>query len=314
MNIIVLKDDQLENTLLHLTTEERRCTSLVLEHLREVERRRLYARRGYSSLFSYCTDCLRYSEGAASRRISSMRLLQDCPEIKSELTAGTLSLSNVAKAATFFRQEKKQNKIYTKFEKKKILNSLRGKSQKEAEFALIKLNPQSAQIQERQRMINDELTELKLNINKETAKRLKRLRQLKPEMGLAELLDWMLARCLKQVDPLNKPKSLPQRSSEKVETDSALKVAPLKASPLRVKPLRKTLTRKERYEVWQRADGRCQFANYKSHRSCQSQAGLEIDHIQPLILGGSDELTNLRLLCREHHRLLTNDSFGFSDS
>ncbi len=297
-----LKDDQLEKALLHLTSEERRCTAAVLEHLREVEERKLFARRGYSSLFSYCTDYLGYSEGAASRRIGSMRLLKECPEMKKEVTEGALSLSNVAKAASFFRQEKKQNKIYSKVEKTEILNSLSGKSQKEAETTLIKLSPQSAQIQERQRVINDELTELRMTIDMKTSKRLDRLRQLKPEMSLAELLNWMVSRCLKQIDPLNKPKSLPQRSSEKVQTFSTKKV----------EPLRKVLTRKQKYEVWKKAEGKCQFTDHRSKRKCQSHAGLEIDHVQPLILGGSDQFSNLRLLCRAHHKLVTTDSFGSS--
>ncbi len=334
MRINELKDDQLEENLLHLTSEERRCTAAVLEHLREVEERRLFARRGYSSLFSYCTEYLRYSEGAASRRIGSMRLLKECSEIKEEVRAGTISLSNVAKAASFFRQEQKQNKIYSKVEKIEILSSLSGKSQKEAETTFIKLSPLSAQVQERQRVINEELTELKMTIDKETSERLDRLRQLKPEMSLAELLNWMLSRCLKQIDPLNKPKSLPQRSSKKnkhmefekkrtpqsaEKLEISKKSLPLGSSEKnralsakRVEPLRKVLTRKQKYEVWQKAEGRCQFVDHKSSRACQSNAGLEIDHVQPLILGGNDELLNLRLLCRTHHRLVTIDSFGSS--
>ncbi len=40
--------------------------------------------------------------------------------------------------------------------------------------------------------------------------------------------------------------------------------------------------------------------NYKCVK-CGSTDSLEIDHIEPVSLGGSDELDNLQTLCRQHH-------------
>lgn len=35
-----------------------------------------------------------------------------------------------------------------------------------------------------------------------------------------------------------------------------------------------------------------------------------IDHIQPLVLGGSDDDSNCRALCKEHHDQRTREQFG----
>jgi hypothetical protein len=47
-------DDLLLKKVKALVKEEREITLEVLHHLREVERRRLYAKIGYPNLFTYC--------------------------------------------------------------------------------------------------------------------------------------------------------------------------------------------------------------------------------------------------------------------
>ncbi|OYZ13527.1 MAG: hypothetical protein B7Y39_17390 [Bdellovibrio sp. 28-41-41] len=62
-----------------IAEKERLTTIEVLWHLRENERRMLYAQMGYRDLKEYCVKELKYSEGSAWRRISAMRLLQELP-------------------------------------------------------------------------------------------------------------------------------------------------------------------------------------------------------------------------------------------
>ena len=204
MDFKEINDQELGHRLLSLVRQERKLTSQILDYLKEVEDRKLFAKRGYPSLFSYCTEFLGYTESAAQRRISSMRLLREIPQIKEQITSGELSLSNISKAASFFRQEQKINeRIYTSQEK---------------------------------------------------------------------------------------TSSVPQR----------------KCPP----PLRRNLSKAERHQVWKKAKASCQFKDHKSEHFCQSIKGLEIDHIRPLALGGNNQIENLRLLCREHHKLFTEMSFA----
>jgi hypothetical protein len=53
--------------------------------------------------------------------------------------------------------------------------------------------------------------------------------------------------------------------------------------------------------VSERDGGRCAFVSADGHR-CESTRQLEIDHIQPIALGGETKPENLRLLCRPHNQ------------
>src|SRR5437868_12891 len=106
MNLRATSDKSLLENLHRLVRNEREVTLQILHHLREVERRSLYAKLSYSSLFEYCTQELKYSAGNAHRRISSMRLLKELPELEAKIENGTLNLSVLAQAQSFFKQEK----------------------------------------------------------------------------------------------------------------------------------------------------------------------------------------------------------------
>ena len=87
-----------------LAKEERRITSFMLSHLEEIERRRLHL-ENHSSLFDFCRRELGYSESEANSRISAMRLSREVPEVIAKIEAGELSLTNLVKAQSYFRQE-----------------------------------------------------------------------------------------------------------------------------------------------------------------------------------------------------------------
>ena len=58
-----------------------------------------------------------------------------------------------------------------------------------------------------------------------------------------------------------------------------------------------------RRQVWQRDGGRCSYVDRQTGRRCSSRHLIEIDHIMPYALGGGADPENLRLVCRAHHRL-----------
>ncbi len=62
---------------------------------------------------------------------------------------------------------------------------------------------------------------------------------------------------------------------------------------------RKPISAPVRRAIFQR-DQCCQHRN-ENGSLCKSRHQLEIDHIHPIFAGGSDELSNLRLLCRIHN-------------
>ncbi|MEZ4815069.1 MAG: hypothetical protein R3A80_07675 [Bdellovibrionota bacterium] len=146
MNLAVnlpMKLSEIDNKTLLVKTQElarseREVTLSVLHHLREIERRHLYAELGYSSLYEYVVQELKYSNGAAHRRIASMRLLNTLPEMEKKLESGALSLCALAQAQSFFRQEKTQSLEV----KKSILLNLENKSTREVERELLSSSSQ----------------------------------------------------------------------------------------------------------------------------------------------------------------------------
>ena len=103
-----LSDDELLARTLEVARREQNMTLQVIAHLEEVARRRLFAARGYSSLFEYAVQALGYSEPAASQRVAAMRLARAVPEARELLERGDLKLSNAAAVERFIRREEKE--------------------------------------------------------------------------------------------------------------------------------------------------------------------------------------------------------------
>lgn len=127
-----LSDRELLLRLGRLVHDERRRLVDILRHLNEVERRGLYLRRAYGSLFEYCTQSLRYSESATCRRITAARCLRRFPEVADLLETGELNLVTVSLVA----------KILTEKNRRALLASVRGKSRCEVEAVVSAHSPQ----------------------------------------------------------------------------------------------------------------------------------------------------------------------------
>lgn len=123
MNLKSLPNEVLINDIDNLVKREREITAQVLGHLREIDRRKLYADLKCSSLFDYCVKKLKYSEGQASRRVKACRMLQEMPSIAKKIEEGTLNLSLINQVAGFIKNEnitdpKIKEEIVAKIEKK----------------------------------------------------------------------------------------------------------------------------------------------------------------------------------------------------
>ncbi len=82
-----------------LVRRARDAEAELLEHLAEVEMRKLYLERGHPSMFVYCVEELRFSESAAYRRIRAARLGREFPRILRAIRSGELHLTAVAMIA-----------------------------------------------------------------------------------------------------------------------------------------------------------------------------------------------------------------------
>jgi hypothetical protein len=95
MQLNLLKDQELELSFHRAVVSERKVLHVVILHIQEVERRKLYLAKEYGSLFTYLTLEMKYSNAAAQRRIDAARLLSAVPEISAKIQSGALNLSQL---------------------------------------------------------------------------------------------------------------------------------------------------------------------------------------------------------------------------
>src|ERR1035441_9097868 len=88
-----LSDKGLLEHLHKIVQDERDITLEVIKLLSIVNSRKLYVMLGFGSLIEFCIKELKYSESAAYRRVSAMRLSQDVPQIQESIKSGALNLS-----------------------------------------------------------------------------------------------------------------------------------------------------------------------------------------------------------------------------
>src|SRR4029077_15052451 len=193
-----------------LVKEEREITTRILHHLREVERRKLFSDLGYPSLFAYAMGDLHYSESSAHRRIAAMRLLKELPELEEKIESGSLSLSVISQAQSFFRQESKMEKV-TPEEKREILAALENKSTREAEKELLSRSSEPERLRpEVVKPMSETLSELRCLVDQETLQKLERIRGLlghtHSELTMGELIAKMAEITLEKIDPAKEPK------------------------------------------------------------------------------------------------------------
>ncbi len=316
--------EQLVINTKQIAVKEREITAQLINHLSEINRRLLFLQLGNSSLFEFSTKELGLSEGAAYRRIQTMRLVTELPEAKKAFEEGSLSLSNAARLQTYFHAQKKAGKPKNLAEKKDIAMSALNQSQSQCEKQLSELSPDQPR-PDRARVVSSQLRELKFTVSEELFQKINRLKELlahsHPAATYAELLDFLVNGMLEKLErskglrkssivPASIAIKLPNKpeiasSGGEIHDQNSSNCTAKKVHPVWV---RVALPSQIKREVWIRADGRCEYKH--NGRRCSSRYRLEIHHRPPLALGGSNELFNLQLVCSPHHRLVGIQVFG----
>jgi hypothetical protein len=126
-----LTDAQLLTEVKALAACERDATARLIASLAELDLRRLYLGEGFSSLFTYCTECLHLSEHAAYNRIEAARAVQKWPTIRERLSDGSLTLTSVSLLARHLTEENHRT----------VLDAARHRSKREVEELVAGLQP-----------------------------------------------------------------------------------------------------------------------------------------------------------------------------
>jgi len=91
--LLGVENTELLAGLSQLVQRGNELTAEVLAHLAELEERMLHLKLGFPSLFAYCVEALRLSEGSAGRRVAAARVCRRFPEAFELVARGDLHLS-----------------------------------------------------------------------------------------------------------------------------------------------------------------------------------------------------------------------------
>lgn len=277
-----MTDQKLIAELKSLRSKEREVVTQVLRHLREVETRKLHLARGFSSMFTFCTGELGYSEDEAQIRIQAMRLTKIIPAIEAKIEAGRLSLSVVSKAQSYFRRANLGTD-----EKVTLISQLEGASARQADRLLAARFP-DVKPREKIRSISEELTEYRFAANKILSAKLEKLKGLLAHKNFDGRLDVLI-------------EQLADIALKKLERFDAAVPVTCQVKRTRYIPVA------NRRVVWQNAQGQCQYIDPATSQRCDSRHGLQVDHVREFSKGGRNEVENLQLLCGAHNRWRSQD-------
>jgi hypothetical protein len=146
MNLQNLTNEVLEKNLIELVAKERNLLCVIILHVMEIERRKVYLNT-HPSLFEYLKQILKYSHGTTQRRISAAMLALEIPEILPAIQLGQLNLTQINTAQMAFKLSKKLKKANVPKELKlQILNEIIDKTCEESEvliYAALEIKPKT---------------------------------------------------------------------------------------------------------------------------------------------------------------------------
>lgn len=100
----------IDQRLSRLVKSERKITHLVLQHIAEVHRRRIFLDFGYASTFEYLTARHGYCESSAYRRLQAAQVFMRDPEVGAKLENGKINLTQMSKVEQCLKQQVKAGK------------------------------------------------------------------------------------------------------------------------------------------------------------------------------------------------------------
>ncbi|MCC6138212.1 MAG: HNH endonuclease [Bdellovibrionaceae bacterium] len=321
MDFSTLTNNHLISSFDGLVKNERKITGQILECICEIDKRKIYLEKNYTSLFDYLVKDFGYSAGAAMRRIDGARLLREIPDIGEKFENGSLTLSQATQIQKASRELKKMKRTaISALEKRDLVLKIENSNQKDtaktiaAVFDLPVLPIQKETFHKNQSVtLTITLTHAQMHAL-EQAKNM--ISHSVPSNNWAETIAYLAKKELSRrsgkrlsaIDPTTaavalKNEKMTAKTREQVplvDDGAAIEgtfvnsprhsVRKRRAIPL---PLRKKLLHPH---------ATCAHMNSTGVR-CLNSRFLQIDHIKSWSRGGSDDFENLQVLCGVHNRL-----------
>jgi uncharacterized protein YktA (UPF0223 family) len=171
-----------------LVKKEKHFTVLILQNLKHIEEHKLFAKLGYSSLYKYLIEELKYSEGEANIRVANVKLMKLSVKACEKILSGELSLTN---GKDLFRAVD-QVKNVSEDKMAEVIGEIKNKSTREAQSAIAQFFDIEAPCEE------------KIVLRGEVLDKLNRLKKKYKVDSTLEILEILFERDLKEVTVKNK--------------------------------------------------------------------------------------------------------------
>lgn len=260
-----------------LANATRRTVATLVAALAEVDARKLWADVGCSSLYTYCTQVLHFSEQEAYLRMEAARVVRQWPVVLEMLAHGDMTLTNIGLLKPHL----------TDANHLELLAGARGKSKLEVARQIAALWEATLDSHPAR------ITPLSANrywvsfeIEGHTYDRLQRatdlLRHAVPDGNVTKVFDRALVSLLRDLE-----------RAKCGATDAP-------RGNCSASPETRYISAWVRRSVWRRDGGRCAFVGTKGR--CTETAFLEFPHVKPFAHGGKSTIDNIELRCRAHNQ------------
>jgi hypothetical protein len=325
MNIVsTLSDLELLERIPLLVQAERRASAEVIEHLVEIDRRRLFLGQACSSLYSYCLERLGYSEDESHTRVRVARLAESFPAVLEELRSGAIHLTGLFLLSNHL----------TDGNHEAVLAASRGKSRRALEQLIAAWFPRpdveqrvtplpeqptlgagapatrpepgssgsSVALPPRLEPLSPSRYRVEFTAGAELAAKIDQARALishkLPSGDLAAIFEQAL-------DHLIREETKRRIGAGRRNKDASSSSRRRGRSSARSRYIPREVAR----QIWQRDDWQCTFVDDQGRR-CSERRFLTIEHRQPHALGGPATVDSLCLLCKSHNAHTARQVFG----
>jgi hypothetical protein len=317
-----MSDSDLLTRMPDLVLAERAASADVIEHLIEIDRRKLYLEQACSSLYAYCVQRLGYSEDEALRRVRVARLAQWLPGVLEELRVGASHLTGLFLLSQHLTAENSEA----------LLAESRGKSRRELRHLLARWFPRP-DVEQRIEPLIDALTgptpAAKTNQSGPTQSntcadpgRAEAPFKLEPLSASSYRIEFTAStelyakieearQMLSHALPMDDLASLFERALDVlIEQEAKRRMGA--GRPRKKRALSegsRHIPFEVRRAVWERDAGQCTFVDAQGRRCCERRF-LTFEHRHPFALGGPPTVENICLLCKAHNAYTARQVFG----
>ncbi len=282
------RNEVLHERALECVKNYKRSEKELIDVLSEMDQTRGYLSLGVPSLFRYCVERLGLSESETMRFTQVTRKSQAVPALRDAIDQGLLTVSQASRIAPVITNETQGSWI----EKARTLN------QREIEREVAKVNPKAVR-RDRIEIRTMESSELRVTISNDLEAKIKRAQEVLGAKNLLDTLEKLVDLALKQKDPLmNAERSKSRKNLKTGEIKATTESPALRQALNSPLPARPVISAQLKHAIFNRDRGQCGF------RECGEKRWLHMHHIQPLAMGGRNDLANLMLLCSSHHRMM----------